>query len=238
MMSLDTFFIVLGSPAGTPEPGSLDALRKLLEAAGLMARTDVFLNKDHDKEIAPDGESKATLETVMKQAAEGLRVLTVRRGQKNKAVRLVKGKESWNLKLDPAQTLATLRTDLEQKGLIKPGDHFMKDGARVLAEGDFSVEEVVDGSSVLSIGPLPVQGVEKIVIAKGVSADKIQSLEIDVSQPIARLRARLEADRFMNGTDTFRACDGKAISRDQEPDCTINSAVGTSKFLTINSGWI
>src|SRR5262249_47636514 len=219
-------------PSAEPATASLDAVRRALETAGLMARGDRFLTKDL-AEIAPDGESNQTLATASKEAAGGLRILTVRFGSKQSEVKVVKGDASWLFKPDVTQPLASFRGMLADK--MAPGDQFWMKGAPVLDERGFSIEEALE-QGVLTIGP-PAR--QTIVLAKGVKPENLTFLQVAVSQNLAQLRAKLEADRVMASTDTFGAADGTAVSRNDEGGRLIRNAAGANKLLTIISqGWI
>ncbi|RRH93908.1 hypothetical protein EH240_28595 [Mesorhizobium tamadayense] len=228
--------LVLGALPCEPK-ASLEAVRQTLEKAGVMAPGDVFLAKDLAKEIAADLESKETLDTACKEAA-GLRILTVRRGPKQIPVKVVKGGDSWGIKPDITRTLASFRSDLEGRTLMKPDDQFWSNEAPILDEDDFSIEEALDQSKVLVIrAPASLQ---TLVIGKGVKPENVKFLEVDVGQKLAQLRAKLEADKdkVMTPADTFTGSDGAAISRNQESDRLIKDAAGTNNFITITSGWM
>jgi hypothetical protein len=217
-----------------PKSVSLDAVRRALEAAGLMARGDRFLNKDLAGEIARDAESSETLETASKEATGGLRVLTLRLGPKESEVKVVKGEASWLLKPDVTQTLASFRRDLAGRNLMTAADQFWRKGGPIVDEGGYSIEAALD-QGVLTIGAPASQ---TIVIAKGVKPENLKSVGVDASQTLAQLRAKLEADKFMTSADTFVGSDGKVISKSQEAGGSIKAVLGANKFLTITSGWM
>jgi hypothetical protein len=218
---------------GEPKTASLDAVRRALETAGLMARGDRFLTKDL-VEIAPDAEGKETLVTASKEAAGGVRVLTLRLGPKEGEVKVVKGDANWLLKPDVTQSLASFRQELAGKNLMTAADQFWRKGGPIVDESGYSIEAALE-QGVLTIGAPASQ---TIVIAKGVKPDNLKSVAVDVSQTVAQLRAKLEADKFMKSDDTFVDGDGKAISKNQEAGGSIKAALGANKFLTITSGWM
>jgi hypothetical protein len=226
------------SPVGGPKTASLDAVRRALETAGLISGGDRFLTKDL-VEIASDAESKHTLATASKEAAGGLRVLTLRFGPKTSAVNLVKGEASWNLMPDVTQPLASFRNDLAARNLMGAADVFWMKGGPVLDESGFSIEQALDEQGVLAIGPPGSQGSQTILIAKGVKPENLKSLHVDLGQNLGQLRTKLEADNWMTKTDKFAGSDGAAISQSAEAGRRIKDAVGANKLLTITAeGWI
>src|SRR5437588_544847 len=193
--------LVFAPSSSDAKTTSLDAVRRTLETAGVMARRDTFLTKDL-ADIAPEAENKQTLEAASKEAAGGLRVLTIRLGPKKGEVKVAKGNSSWTLNPDVTQTLVSFRNDLAAKNLITAADQFWKKEGPILDEGDFSVEQALE-QGVLRIGPAATTSSQTIVVAKGVKREDLKSLEVDVSQNLAQLRAKLEADKFMATADKF-----------------------------------
>jgi hypothetical protein len=226
--------LVFGALPGEPKATSLDAVRRILEKAGVMARGDAFLAQDLVKQIVADEESKVTLETASKEA-EGLRLLTIRRGPKKSAVKVVKGEASWSVMPDITQTLASFRGVLAEK--MTPADQFWRKGGPVFDESEFSIENALD-DGVLTIGPPASPSRQTILVAKGVKPENLKLVEIDVSQNLAQLRAKLEADKFMVATETFVSSDGASLSKAEEAGRSIKVVAGADKLITITSGWI
>jgi hypothetical protein len=160
---------------------------------------------------------------------------------------LAKGVKPENLKsveVDAGQNLAQLRAKLEADKFMSTADMFAGSDGAPLSPGQElgrPIKDAAGASKALAI----VSGSQTVVVAKGVKPESLKSFEVDVSQNLAQLRAKLEkpedakSGAFMARTDTFAGSDGVAISRDQEPGRSIKDAAGANNLLAILSqGWI
>ena len=193
-----------------------------------MAPSDAF--------VGGDGASlsKAQEAGLVKDAVGANKPLTIVSG--SQTIVVAKGVKPENFKfveVDGAQNLGQLRAKLETEKFMAPTDAFAGgDGASLSkAQEAGLVKDAVGANKPLAI----VSGSRTIVIAKGVKPENLKFLEVDVSQTLAQLRAKLAADsKFMTSDDTFIGGDGKAISNEAG---LVKDAVGADKPLTITSGW-
>ena len=207
---------------------NLGQLRTKLETEKFMAPSDAFGGGDGASL------SKAQEAGLVKDAVGANKPLTIVSG--SQTIVVAKGVKPENFKfveVDGAQNLGQLRAKLETEKFMAPTDAFAGgDGASLSkAQEAGLVKDAVGANKPLAI----VSGSRTIVIAKGVKPENLKFLEVDVSQTLAQLRAKLAADsKFMTSDDTFIGGDGKAISNEAG---LVKDAVGADKPLTITSGW-